>query len=121
MSRPVTPALRLLTFEDIVELAESKKVKATAPDKIAGWDRLLAVARDLAGTGGGTDDLAVGRTWSLVKIRIQGYQGVAAEAPLEIELDPTPGVTVIHGPNGSGKSSIADAIETALHGAHANR
>lgn len=112
----MTPTLRLLSFEDIVELAESKKAKATAPDKIAGWDRLLDVARGLAGVGGGSDDLAIGRTWSLVKIRIQGYQGVGDE-PLEIDLDPTPGVTVIHGPNGSGKSSIADAFETALHGA----
>jgi predicted ATPase len=111
----VTPALRLLTFEDIVELAASRRSAARAPDKIAGWDQLLAVARSLAGPGGGTDDLAVDRTWSLVKIRIQGYQGVGDE-PLEIDLDPTPGVTVIHGPNGSGKSSIADAIETALHG-----
>jgi energy-coupling factor transporter ATP-binding protein EcfA2 len=112
----MTPALQLLTFEDIVELAESRRSKARADDKVAGWERLLDVARGLAGAGGGADDLAVGRTWSLVKIRIQGYQGISAEVPLEIDLDPTPGVTVLHGINGSGKSSIADAIETALHG-----
>ena len=113
----MTPALRLLTFEDVVELAENRRSKARADDKVAGWDRLLDVARGLAGSGGGGDDLAVGRTWSLVKIRIQGYQGVSVDVPLEIDLDPTPGVTVLHGINGSGKSSIADAIETALHGA----
>lgn len=112
----MTPTLRLLTFENLVTLAERSKKRARTTDKIEGWDRLLTVARGLAGSGSGADDVAVGRTWSLVKIRIQGYQGVGAAEPLEIDLDPAPGVTVIHGPNGSGKSSIADAIETALHG-----
>lgn len=111
----LSPTLQLLTFEDLVSLAEERKASAWAPEKIAGWDRLLSVARELAGSGACDDDVARGRTWSLVRVRIHNYQGVGAE-PLEIQFDPTPGVTVMHGSNGSGKSSIADAIETALHG-----
>lgn len=112
----MTPTLGLLTFEELVDLAEAKRQRAHEPRK-AGWDRLLSVARSLAGSGAADDDVAVGRTWSLAKVHIQGYQGVSATQPIEIEFDPTPGITVLYGPNGSGKSSIADSIETALHGA----
>lgn len=65
-----TPTLQLLTFEDLVELAEQRRHAARAPDKIAGWDRLLGVARSLAGTGNSDNDIATGRTWSLVKLRV---------------------------------------------------
>lgn len=105
---------RLLTFEHLVTLAEQSRDRATAPDSITGWDRLLQVARALAGSGTGNGDVARGRIWRLLRIRIEGYQGVGK--PLEIDFDPTPGVTVVQGANGSGKSSIADAIETALRG-----
>ena len=107
---------RLLTFEDLVTLAEQGRGRATAPESMAGWDRLLQVARALAGSGAGDGDIAHGRTWRLLRARVEGYQGIGA-SPLEIDFDPTPGVTVMRGPNGSGKSSIADAIETALRGA----
>ncbi|MGH3697420.1 MAG: AAA family ATPase [Pseudonocardiaceae bacterium] len=107
--------MQLLTFEDLVSLAEERRASARAPEKVAGWDRLLSVARDLAGSSASDDDVARGRTWSLIRVRIHSYQGVGAK-PLEIQFDPTPGVTVMHGQNGSGKSSIADAIATALHG-----
>jgi hypothetical protein len=106
---------RLLTFEDLVALTEQRRDRATAPDSLEGWDRLLQVARALAGGGTSDGDIARGRIWRLLRVRIEGYQGVGV-APLEIDFDPTPGVTVLQGPNGSGKSSIADAIETALHG-----
>ncbi|RZT84910.1 RecF/RecN/SMC family protein [Pseudonocardia sediminis] len=110
---PIPEPLRLLTFEDLIELAEAKRSRATSEASRSGWDRLLEVARALGGraTAG---DLVSGRTWTLLRVSIDGYQGVGA--PLTIDLDPTPGVTVLIGRNGSGKSSIADAIETALHG-----
>lgn len=108
--------LELLTFETLVEKIEQKKQRAQTEDARAGWEKLLAVARSFAGRSDADVDPAVGRRWALVRIRVSGYQGIAAESPLEIELDPTPGITVLHGANGSGKSSIADAIETALQG-----
>lgn len=111
---PISEPLRLLTFEDLVDLAEAKRSRATSDASRSGWDRLLEVARALAGGRETASDLVSGRRWSLLRVSIDGYQGVGA--PLTVELDPTPGVTVLIGRNGSGKSSIADAIETALHG-----
>jgi ABC-type Mn2+/Zn2+ transport system ATPase subunit len=109
---PVLP-MRLLTFDDLARLAREKRDRAQSPLRIAGWNRLLTVLDALTGSGAG-DDLAVGRAWSLVRIRILGFQGVGV--PFDLTIDPTPGITVVHGPNGSGKSSVADAVETALLG-----
>ena len=44
------------------------------------------------------------------------HGGPLVGAPLTLDLDPTPAVTVLIGRNGSGKSGTADAVETALHG-----
>ena len=81
-----------------------------------GWKKLLDVAIGLAGGTSVEDDPSASGAWYLTRIRVKGYQGIGDGPFLEIELDPTPGITVIHGANGSGKSSIADAIETALQG-----
>jgi hypothetical protein len=105
-----------LTFETLVGEIEQQKQRARAKDVLAGWEKLLAVAEGFAARSVADVDPAVGRHWALIRIRVSGYQGIAADPPLEIEIDPTPGITVLHGPNGSGKSSIADAIETALQG-----
>ena len=113
----MTSTFTILTFEDLIEIGEGRQAKARGPGKIAGWQRLLGVARDQAGPGSAGNDFIGGRTWSLLRIHITGYQGVSADHTLELDLDPTPGITVLHGPNGSGKTSIADAVETALHGA----
>lgn len=111
---PSSEPLRLLTFDDLVGLAEAKRARATSDASRSGWDRLLEVARTLAGDREIAGDVVSGRTWTLLRVTVEGYQGIGA--PLTIDLDPTPGVTVLIGHNGSGKSSIADAIETALHG-----
>lgn len=105
--------LDLLTLEDLVDAAEEHRENARVEDKIAGWDRLLEVLRDLAG---GWDDAGVfdGRVWQLTEVGIENFQGVVSMPRLV--LDPTPGVTVLVGDNGSGKSSIAEAVETALYG-----
>lgn len=113
----MTSTFPILTFEDLIKVGEGKQAKAREPGKLAGWQRLLGVARAQAGSGSASNDLLDGRTWSLLQVRITGYQGVSADHTLELKLDPTPGITVLHGPNGSGKTSIADAIETALYGA----
>jgi energy-coupling factor transporter ATP-binding protein EcfA2 len=108
--------LELLTFEALAERITKFHSNARSHDVQAGWNKLLEMASQLGGSGAADQDPTVGRRWELTRIRICGYQGIGASAPLEIGLDPTPGITILHGPNGSGKSSIADAIETALHG-----
>jgi hypothetical protein len=72
------PAMRLLTFQDLVELAEAKRSRATSATSIVGWDRLLEVARSLAGgaSGHGGDRVA-GRRWNLLRVTVDGYQGVS--------------------------------------------
>jgi hypothetical protein len=73
--------MQLLTFEELVVMAEQRRDKARTPDSVEGWDRLLDVARALAGPGGSTNDLTSGRTWKLVHTRIEGYQGVGWTSP----------------------------------------
>lgn len=110
------PTVELVTFADVVERIRVKRDAAREETKRAGWQRLLGLAESLA--GGATDDsLTTGRTWRLVRIGVRGYQGVPTETGLVLDLDPTPGITVLHGPNGSGKSSLADALDTAMRGA----
>lgn len=48
------------------------------------------------------------------QVKVAGFRGIGPEATLD--LDPSPGLTVISGRNGSGKSSFAEAIEVALTG-----
>ena len=113
----MTAELELLTFEALAGRIEQFHTHARSDNARAGWKELLGIARRLGGSADGTIDPAIGRRWALTKVRLSGYQGIGAGTPLEIDLDPTPGITVLHGPNGSGKSSITDAIETALQGA----
>lgn len=112
----VAPPLELVTFEELVARISEFKHRALADDTRAGWVKLLEVASNLASNDDTEGDLTAGHTWHLTSARIIGYQGIGEQQPLEISLDPRPGITVVHGPNGSGKSSIADAIETALQG-----
>lgn len=48
------------------------------------------------------------------QIKVHGFRGIGPEA--QLDLDPTPSLTVISGRNGSGKSSFAEALEVALTG-----
>jgi energy-coupling factor transporter ATP-binding protein EcfA2 len=112
----MTSPLELITFADLVERVGAKHDAARESTSKAGWQRLLTLAESLAGQTA-EDSSLTSRTWRLVRIRAQGYQGVPADVPLIVDLDPTPGITVLHGPNGSGKSSLADALDTALRGA----
>lgn len=108
-------SLSLVTFADLAAAVEAKREGAREDTSKASWQRLREVAQGLA-VDDAQEELVAGRSWRLWKVRVQGYQGVGAEHPLEIEFDVTPGITVLHGPNGCGKSSIADAVDTALRG-----
>lgn len=50
----------------------------------------------------------------LKQIRVKGFRGIGPAAQLDIR--PSPGLTVVAGRNGSGKSSFAEALEFALLG-----
>jgi ABC-type transport system involved in cytochrome c biogenesis ATPase subunit len=106
-------ALALISFDDLDRAIATKRDAAREDTTKAGWERLLALTRGLAGQPD-QDDVVTGRTWRLQTVRVSGYQGVSGQ--LGVDFDPTPGITVIQGPNGSGKSSLADAVDTALRG-----
>lgn len=107
-----TDDLTLLTLDDIRQRIQTKA--ASSRDK-APWEKLTAVVDELnlAATTG-ADLIITGRRWNLASVRVFGFRGI--EGDLRLDIDPSPGVTVIHGPNGAGKSSIADAVEIALGG-----
>lgn len=110
MSRPP-----LLCYAELSARAADFLERAEDPQKL-GWRQLIEVLEELENSSATTARLT-DRNWSLHRLRVEGYQGVGGQAPIVLEFDPTPGVTVIHGPNGAGKSSVADALYLALHGA----
>lgn len=108
-------ALTMFSFEDIVDEINVKR--AAAKTGAASWDRLKAVASELAGVPS-TSEIwpTAGAVWTLEQVSIRGYRGIGNDVPLVLNFDPTPGLTVLHGLNGAGKSSISDAIEIGLTG-----
>jgi hypothetical protein len=107
--------LPLITFADLAARITVKRNGAGAVSE-AGWARLLGLTETLGGQGA-DDDVLSGRSWCLTRLSVQGYQGTSPTEQLVVDIDPTPGITVLHGANGSGKSSLADAVEdTALRG-----
>lgn len=107
--------LSTVTFADLAIAIAAKLKAAREGTSRAGWQRLLDLTKSLSGQAS-HDEVVADRTWRLQEVRAEGYQGIGAEQPLIVELDVTPGITVLHGPNGSGKSSLADAVDTALRG-----
>ena len=51
----------------------------------------------------------------LRSVTVEGFRGIGASATLELE--PSPGLTVVVGRNGSGKSSFAEGLELLMTGA----
>ncbi|QDG88083.1 AAA family ATPase [Pseudarthrobacter sp. NIBRBAC000502770] len=110
-----TEALTMFSYEELLHEIELKR--ASARQGTESWDRLHAVAVELAGSSGGdTNWMNPGRSWRLERISIANYRGISNEEPLVLVFDPTPGITVLHGLNGAGKSSISDALDLALSG-----
>lgn len=108
-------ALTMFSFDDIVNEIDVKR--AAAKTGAASWDRLKAVASELAGVPSTSEVWpTAGATWALEQVSIKGYRGIGNDVPLVLIFDPTPGLTVLHGLNGAGKSSISDAIEIGLKG-----
>jgi len=109
--------LAVVTFADLERCISAKQERTTAADSSQAWQSLLTIVRDLTRSSiSGGFDAVTGHHWSLIELQVSGYQGVGADHPLRMMIDPTPGITVIHGPNGAGKSSIADAIDALMHG-----
>lgn len=108
-------ALTMFSFEEIINEIALKR--ATARQSTESWDRLHAVASELAGSSNDeTPWLDSSRSWRLERVSICNYRGILNDDPLVLVFDPTPGITVLHGLNGAGKSSISDAIDLALTG-----
>ena len=104
--------LNPLSFEDLLDAARHKK--STATKKRNEWTILVGEIEKFIGEKA-TDNthLINGKApWRITNIRVQGFRGIAAH--LDVALDPTPGITVVHGANGSGKSSLCHATEVAL-------
>ncbi|WP_155855726.1 AAA family ATPase [Arthrobacter sp. 9MFCol3.1] len=105
----------MFSFEELLHEIELKRESARQGTE--SWDRLHAVAVELAGSSDDdTNWLDPRRSWRLERISIANYRGISNEKPLVLVFDPTPGITVIHGLNGAGKSSISDALDLALSG-----
>jgi predicted ATPase len=109
--------LRVVTFADLRTQIEGKAGRTTKAGSAAAWHALLVIIDDLVGSPLARGfDAVTGHRWSLTRVEVRGYQGVSADTPLYLDVDPTPGITVVHGPNGAGKSSVADAIDAVMHG-----
>ena len=108
-------ALTMISFQEI--LSEIVTKRALARKDTDSWDRLEAVATQLAGAPTASGHwFRPDQVWHMERVSISNYRGIANSDPLEIIFEPTPGITVLHGLNGAGKSSISDAIELALGG-----
>ncbi len=51
----------------------------------------------------------------LRSVTVEGFRGIGA--PATLELEPSPGLTIVVGRNGSGKSSFAEGLELLMTGA----
>ena len=112
-----TEALTMFSFDDIVAEIDAKKAAAKSEDVQTSWERLREVATELAGVdAAGEAWAAEENNWSIEKVFIENYRGIGNDTALDLNFDPSPGITVFHGLNGAGKSSISDAIEIALTG-----
>src|SRR6201991_217120 len=92
------PVLRPLLLERL----EASELDADAK-------RVIEVA--CAGEAAGAD--AAPAVW-LRSVTVEGFRGIGA--PATLELEPSPGLTVVVGRNGSGKSSFAEGLELLMTG-----
>jgi AAA domain-containing protein len=92
------PVLRTLLLERLAasELDDEAKrvIEVACAGEVAGADAAPAV-------------------W-LRSVTVEGFRGIGA--PATLELEPSPGLTVVVGRNGSGKSSFAEGLELLMTG-----
>lgn len=114
----VTPTLRMFTFADLAAAIVDLSDRAKSGPIRESWKQLLEIVRSIEGEApsGNDDELLTGRPWVLTQLSVSGFRGVTNDTAVVVDIDPRPGITVLHGANGAGKSSIADAINTALAG-----
>ena len=87
-----------------------------SPKGVAHWGRLASLIDDrLAAAPSDQAPPLDGVRWWLSQVRIGGFRGVADDG-FVLEVEPSPGLTVVHAPNGTGKSTIAEAVRAGLWG-----
>lgn len=108
--------LSTFTFQDLRDEIDTAQALANSAKVKQSWERLKHVVTDVTGSSpsGEFDPTSDQGLWWLTRVQVKGFRGTPP-AGISIELDSTPGITVIHGPNGSGKSSICSAIDIAMH------
>src|SRR4051794_37234454 len=70
---------------------------------------------ELAADAGPPAEAAAPEPVWLKRVTVEGFRGIGA--PATLELEPSPGLTVVVGRNGSGKSSFAEGLELLMTGA----
>ncbi|MFF3971960.1 AAA family ATPase [Streptomyces rubiginosohelvolus] len=104
--------ISLLTLDDLAHAAIEMRDSATKTK--AGWGNLISLINRLRVEDNNNLDPTIGEPWRITGLRLCGFQGTTSV--LELQIDPSPGISIYHGPNGSGKSTIADGIRTAISG-----
>ena len=105
----------MFTFSEIITAIRAKQRGATKT--AASWTRLLEVCEYLAQTERDDSEPEIlKQDWWLQSIEVSEFRGVSNSAPLTLDFEPLPGVTILHGPNGAGKSSISDALDVVMRG-----
>ncbi len=105
----------LISWPDLHRAVKQRHATATGKGR-GQWRLVLDMIEDRVGGAASeaTPPLS-GRQWHLVSVRVEGFRGIGES--LEVAIDPTAGLTVVHAPNGTGKSSLSDAVRAALWGA----
>src|SRR3954453_9246972 len=82
---------------------------------VSGLDPEVVRVIELAADAGPRAEAVAPEPVWLKRVTVEGFRGIGA--PATLELEPSPGLTVVVGRNGSGKSSFAEGLELLMTGA----